>query len=74
MVIKCQAEHNIHMKWKGRFKLRKLGIDKFIFELTSLNDKKWPASSNSEVRVFWNILPHAKALASTQWIRKHRGS
>ena len=58
------------MKWKGRFKLRKLGIDKVIFALTSSNDKKWPASSNSEIRVFQNISAHAKALGSTQWIRK----
>ena len=48
------------MKWKGRFKLRKLGIDKVIFELTSLNDKKWPASSNSEKRVFQSISAHER--------------
>ena len=40
------------IKGKGRSKLRNLGSDKVIFELTFLNDKKWPAPSNSEVRVF----------------------
>lgn len=35
-----------------RFKLEYLGSDNVIFELTFLNKKKWPATSNSEVRIF----------------------
>lgn len=61
------------IKGKGRSKLRNLGSDKVIFELTFLNDKKWPAPSNSEVRVFQiEEIARAKGLGSTQWIRKQR--
>lgn len=62
------------IKGKGRSKLRNLGSDKVIFELTFLNDKKWPAPSNSEVRVFQiEEIACAKGLGSTQWSRKQRG-
>ena len=59
------------MRWTRRFKLRNLGSDKVIFELTFLNDEKWPAPLNFEARVFQREeTASAKGLGSTHWIRK----
>lgn len=48
-----------------------VGSDKIIFELTFLNDEKWPAPSNSGVTAFQiEETASEKGLRSNQWVRE----
>lgn len=64
-----------HDEVERRFKLEYLGSDNMIFELTFLNTKKWPATSNSVVSIFQKEKKKAstKGLGLSQWIREIEG-